>query len=270
MSLGQIIRRHRDQLGWTQDRLAAAAGISKPYLSHIETGKAKNPPADGILQAMEKAMRLNKGALTKLAHLARTPSDVRDEHELLEAEVHRLRGVLKGLIHRGEGEKATRSKRDVARLLKSSAGTGNVVAISAGGVVPIINRVSAGYPQEFTDLDYPPSVADEYIRCVDVHDAQAFAARVVGDSMEPDYREGDVVVFSPNTPARSGDDCFVRFADDGGTTFKRYYQDDEATIRLQPLNNRYPAEVYDRRKINGLWPAVLRIERVRRPPAKPT
>ncbi|MGA2266658.1 MAG: XRE family transcriptional regulator, partial [Phycisphaerae bacterium] len=234
MSLGQIIRRHREQLGWTQDRLAAAAGISKPYLSHIETGKAKNPPADGILRAMEKAMKLDKGALTKPAHLARTPSDVRDEHELLEAEVHRLRGVLRELIHGGEGEskgKKAPHKRDVARLLKSPTGAGNVVAISAGGIVPIINRVSAGYPQEFTDLDYPPSVADEYIRCVDVHDAQAFAARVVGDSMEPDYREGDVVVFSPNTPARNGDDCFVRFVDDGGTTFKRYYQDDETTIR---------------------------------------
>ena len=76
--------------------------------------------------------------------------------------------------------------------------------------IPIINKVPAGYPTDFTDLDYPPSVADEYVRCPDIHDPQAFAARVVGDSMEPAYREGDIVVFAPNTPAESGQDCFVR------------------------------------------------------------
>ncbi len=265
MSLGQIIRRRRDQLGLTQERLAAAAGISKPYLSHIETGKAKNPPTDGILRAMEGALHLRRGALTRLAHLARTPSDVRAERELLEAEVMRLRSALRELS-RGRGKRPGRF--DVTKLIPPRKAPANAVAISAGRMVPIINRVSAGYPQDFTDLDYPPSVADEYIRCVDVHDSQAFAARVVGDSMEPHYHEGDVVVFSPNTPARSGDDCFVRFADEGGTTFKRFYRDDERTVRLQPLNNKYPAEIYDRQRISGLWPAVLRIERVRRPPAR--
>jgi SOS-response transcriptional repressor LexA len=80
--------------------------------------------------------------------------------------------------------------------------------------------------------------------------------------MEPAFREGDVVVFSPNTPAKAGDDCFVRFEDDG-TTFKRYYQDDEGTIRLQPLNSKYRPEAYPREKVTGLWPATLRIQKLR-------
>ncbi len=86
--------------------------------------------------------------------------------------------------------------------------------------------------------------------------------RVVGDSMEPKYHEGDIVVFSPNTSPQSGNDCFVRFGDDDGTTFKRFYQDDEKTIRLQPLNNKYPAQTYPLEKITGLWPVVFRIERI--------
>jgi len=262
MSLGEIIRGRRGERGFTQDRLAAQAGISKPYLSHIETGKAKNPPTDKVLRALEKALGLDSGELTKLAHLARTPPDVRDERELLEAEVTKLRSVLKELMAGGMSK--GRSGIDLDSLVKPLLASGNVRVITVGRAVPVINRVAAGYPQHFTDMDYPPSVADEYVRCVDVNDPQAFAARVVGDSMEPDYHEGDVVVFSPNTPPRSGDDCFARFADDMGTTFKRYYQDNEATIRLQPLNNSYPAEVYGREKITGLWPAVLRMERVRR------
>jgi repressor LexA len=264
MGLGEIIRRRREHLKLTQDHLSRAVGICKAYLSHIETGKA-NPPTDGILRAMEKALGVERGALIKPAHLERTPPDVRDEHELLVAEVNRLRGAIQELIHRGKEGKKNSRDRNVEKLIRPAKKAGNTVTLSVGRVVPVINRVSAGYPSDFTDLDYPPSIADEYIRCVDVHDGQAFAARVVGDSMEPQYREGDVVVFSPNTPARSGDDCFVRFADDHSTAFKRFYQDDETTIRLQPLNNRYPAEIYPREKIDGLWPAVLRIERVRRP-----
>jgi len=124
--------------------------------------------------------------------------------------------------------------------------------------IPVINKVPAGYPRDFTDLDYPPSVADEYVRCPDIHDPQAFAARVVGDSMEPDYHEGDIVVFAPNTPAESGQDCFVRL-ETGETTFKRVYQDTPATLRLQPLNARHPAHIISRREVTGLWPAVVRI-----------
>ncbi|MEZ6319172.1 MAG: hypothetical protein R3B49_10555 [Phycisphaerales bacterium] len=63
--------------------------------------------------------------------------------------------------------------------------------------VPVISMVSADGVGAFTDLGYPARVADEYVRCPDLHDPDAFAARVVGDAMDPDYRPGDIVVFSP-------------------------------------------------------------------------
>ena len=69
--------------------------------------------------------------------------------------------------------------------------------------VPVINRVSAGYPKDFTDLSYPRGVADEYVGCPDVHDKDAFAARVAGDSMTPKYTQGDIVIFSPAASVRS-------------------------------------------------------------------
>ena len=262
MSLGEIIRQRREELKLTQDRLAGQAGISKPYLSNIETGKAKNPPTDGVLKALEKALGFLSGQLIRLAHLARTPADVRDQQELMEAELIKLRGVLKELL--AGGAKNIAGGLELEDLAGEFNRDSNVRTISAGLVIPVINKVSAGYPLNFTDLDYPPSVADEYIRCVDLHDAQAFAARVCGDSMEPAYHQEDIVVFSPNTSPQNGDDCFVRFADYGGTTFKRFYQDNASAIRLQPLNSKYPAEIYPCEKITGLWPAVFRIEKVRR------
>jgi len=259
MSLGEVLRERREGMKLTQDQVADRVGMSKPYLSNIETSKVKNPPTDRILKALERVLKFPKGELMKLAHLARTPMDVRTEHEMLEAEVTKLRTALKKLLSSGRRKKSGGIDLDALVTPKD-----NVRALGTGTPVPIINKVVAGYPQHFTDLDYPASVADEYARCPDVHDPQAFAARVVGDSMEPDYEEGDIVIFSPNKRVRNGDDCFVRFEEDSSTTFKRVYQDGKKTLRLQPLNSRYAAQVCQRDEISGLWPAVFRMQSLRK------
>ena len=141
---------------------------------------------------------------------------------------------------------------------------GNVETITANAV-PVVNRVSAGYPKDFTDLSYPPRVADDYVSCPDLHDRDAFGARVQGDSMTPKYREGDIVIFSPALAPRDGDDCFVRFAD-GQTTFKRVFYEaadnGASVLRLQPRNEKYRPQVVPSEKITGLYRAVYRYQRV--------
>ncbi len=138
---------------------------------------------------------------------------------------------------------------------------GNVEAVSGlGQRVPVINKVAAGYPSEFTDLGYPVGVADDYVQCPDIDDANAFAIRVCGDSMEPRYREGDILIISPAAAVRSGDDCFIRIDVSHETTFKRVFFDPEETIRLQPLNERYPPQVFPRDQVSALYRAVKRIE----------
>jgi repressor LexA len=261
MSLGEVIRKRRKDKDLTQDQVAAKVGISKPYLSNIETGRVKNPPTDRVIRGLERALAFAPGELRHLSDMARTPSDVAREHELLGAEVDKLRSILKKLLAPG-GRKGLGGV-DLDAYAKGTPEGAGASMVAAGPAVPIINKVVAGYPANFTDLDYPPSVAEEYVRCPDLHDSQAFGARVVGDSMEPIYHEGDIVIYTPNTPARPGDDCFVRFAEDGGTTFKRFYQDEEGTIRLQPLNSKYPAQTYPRESITGLWPAAYRVQKVR-------
>src|SRR4029077_591890 len=122
-----------------------------------------------------------------------------------------------------------------------------------------------GYPKDFSDMSYPPRVADDYVGCPDVRDKDAFAARVAGDSMIPKYREGDIVIFSPTAPPRSGDDCFVRF-EDGHTTFKRvFFESDEggaSVLRLQPRNEKYRPQTVPAEQVTGLYKAVFRYQRV--------
>ena len=62
MSLGQIIRENRDKKKLTLDDISRRTGYSKPYLSTIETGRVKNPPADELLVKLEKILGFTPGA----------------------------------------------------------------------------------------------------------------------------------------------------------------------------------------------------------------
>lgn len=258
MSLGQIIRQKREQLNMTLDEVSNRVGFSKPYLSTIETGKVKNPPSDELLAKLERTLKFESGLLLHIAHLERMPSDVREEYESREAENQRLRQFLKKLAARKRGGKEVKALMTRSRL-KVEEGKRS---LAAGRLVPIINKVTAGYPAEFNDLDYPVGVADDYVRCPDLHDPNAFAVRVVGDSMEPKFVEGDIVIFSPAAEVHNGDDCFVRFTLPHETTFKRVFFDADDQIRLQPRNEKYSPTVVEGKRINGVYRAVIKYERL--------
>lgn len=261
MSIGHILKAKREELDLTQDQLADETGISKPYISAIETGRAGNPPSEEKLEVLEKALKFAPGQLMRLARLERTPTAIREELERLRAENRKFRSALSG----GDLDELYRSGKlkELAESADPSAGRKKKGSrASEDAWIPVINRVAAGYPTWTGDLDYPPGVADDYVRCPDVHDEQAFAARVTGDSMEPKYYEGDIVIFSPAAGVGDGDDCFVRRADTHETTFKRVFQEDGGKLRLQPRNERYAPQVLAREEINGIYKAVWRVEKL--------
>lgn len=278
-ALGPKLRRQRRRLGLTLDELAGRTSISKPYLSLIETGRVPNPPSDEKLRRLEQTLGFQAGELVTQAHLQRTPRDVR-------AVLQSLLAKNKANSEAAASSASTASPRlDAAEGRPASADAGvnlddaylsgvlqELVDRSSGNVeqittnaVPVINKVSAGYPKDFTDLAYPRGVADDYVGCPDIHDRDAFATRVHGDSMQPKYREGDIVIFSPAASPRNGDDCFVRF-ENGNTTFKRvFFESDEAgvaVLRLQPRNEKYRPQTIPSEQVTGLYKAVYRYQRV--------
>src|SRR3954466_13337682 len=76
-TLGVKLRRQRRRLGLTLDELAGRTGISKPYLSLIETGRVNNPPSDEKLRKLDQTLGVKSGELIRQAQLQRTPKDVR-------------------------------------------------------------------------------------------------------------------------------------------------------------------------------------------------
>jgi len=257
MSLGNIIRQKREKLHLTLDEVSRLVGFSKPYLSTIETGKVKNPPGDLLLRKLEKLLEFEPGLLLHIAHIEKLPSDVRQNYESAQAENEKWRQLIKNLV---EVKNNTEQVNDL--LSQNDLQTQPQPPLSAGRLVPVINKVNAGYPADFNDLDYPVGIADDYVRCPDLHDPNAFAVRVVGDSMEPKFNEGDIVVFSPAAEIHSGDDCFIRFSDPHETTFKRMFFESENKVRLQPRNEKYSPIITDGNRINGLYRAVIKYEKL--------
>lgn len=281
LGFGETIHRRRTALRLSLAEVARRAGCAKSYLSAIENG-IKGAPGEELSGKLERVLSFRDGELVEMSMWARTPASVRADVEAMRARdaardqvarelaallkaggvdaLHR-EGKLAELIRAYEGEDG--SEKIPGGTLGPSAKGGMGEGVERVGLpieIPLINKVTAGYPGSFTDLGYPARVADEYIRAPDVHDPDAFAARVVGDSMEPAYREGDIVVFSPARLVESGMDCFVRLEPDSETTFKRVYfeegEDGSERIRIQPINNAYSAMVVEREEVAGLYAGV--------------
>ena len=293
-TFASTLRHRRTALKLSLAQLADRVGCAKSYLSSMENGH-KGPPADALIDRLEMALSFQDGELFACARWDQTPGAIREdlvalrsrdesvsklarvlsEHarggvsldELYESgELAELIGEIDpgesgGECEDGQGES---HETDDAHESHGLGGSHGSCDRSIGGMlpmeVPLINKVPAGKPAGFTDLGYPARVADEYVRAPNLSDPDAFAAKVVGDSMEPSFHEGDIVVFSPAREVSDGMDCFVRFEGDDESTFKRvYFQTDEdghEMIRIQPINNRYPPMVVPREAVAGLYAGV--------------
>ncbi len=290
-TLGPRLRAAREKAGLSLDALARRCGCVKSLLSAIETGKRL--PTDDTLTRLIDALMLDRAEIESLAARARALAaggeTFRRDLLRIEQQAHRpgtgvdLDAMLRsGALHRlaGVEQPAPTSPPGPASDPANAQAASSLMLVPLSREVPLINRVAAGYPREFTDLGYPARVADEYVRVPDLSDPDAFAARVVGDSMSPVYLEGDVVIFSPAKPVTSGMDCFARLERDAETTFKRVYFEpahasdpdagepsvesgtDAAIIRLQPLNSTYAPRLVPREEVAGLYAAVSVLRKI--------
>lgn len=274
LGFGEAIHRRRTALRLSLAEVARRAGCAKSYLSAIENG-IKGAPGEELSGKLERVLSFREGELVEMSMWARTPAAVRADVEAMRARDSARDRVARELaaLLKADGVDALHRDGKLAELISAYEGDENgggsdelgknevgVERVALPIEIPLINKVTAGYPGSFTDLGYPARVADEYIRAPDVHDPDAFAARVVGDSMEPAYKEGDIVVFSPARLVESGMDCFVRLEPDSETTFKRVYfeegEDGSERIRIQPINNSYRAMVVGREEVAGLYAGV--------------
>jgi transcriptional regulator with XRE-family HTH domain len=82
-SLGAIIRKQRELASLPMRQLAAAVGISNPYLSQIERGL--RAPSDAVLSAIAESLQTTADSLYNEAGFVEPPEDDRRDGSLLAA-----------------------------------------------------------------------------------------------------------------------------------------------------------------------------------------
>ena len=115
-------------------------------------------------------------------------------------------------------------------------------------MIRVIGWAHAGEAASYEEIpgDWQRTVPTE------CQDPDAFAVQLEGDSMEPKFTDGDVLVVQPNEQPYSG--CYVvaRFADDG-VIFRRMEMSG-GKIVLKPLNDGWPATSHMMEEFSWIYP----------------
>jgi len=122
------------------------------------------------------------------------------------------------------------------KLLASLKKGLEVVPLGHGRSIPVVGLVHAGQFSEACDGNFPPGIASDYVvtdrpgRCL-------FGVVCEGDSMEPRFQAGDVLVVNPELDPQVGN--FVIIKIDGEVTFKKLVRLEPGLVQLKSLNPNY-------------------------------
>jgi phage repressor protein C with HTH and peptisase S24 domain len=117
--------------------------------------------------------------------------------------------------------------------------------------IPLIGLTQAGGGGFFDDGGFPVGGGWDQIRFPRVEDDNAYALEVTGDSMQPLYREGDILIVSPNSAARKGDRIVVRTTD-GEVMAKVLVRRSAKTVELASFNPAHPNLVFPVERIDWM------------------
>jgi phage repressor protein C with HTH and peptisase S24 domain len=120
--------------------------------------------------------------------------------------------------------------------------------------VPLIGFAEAGSRGYFDDGGFPVGKGWDEIAFPSVNDEHAYALEISGNSMEPAYRKGDIIVVSPAAPVRKGDRVVVK-TKDGEVMVKQLARKTAKSIELHSLNPDHPARTLPMSDV--LWVARI-------------
>src|SRR2546426_2316244 len=141
-----------------------------------------------------------------------------------------------------DGRQRWPSTESVAKSLGATGtGIGTFVQLiedtgpPAAQAVPLIGLAQAGAGGYFDDGGFPAGKGWDEIPFPAVNDENAYALEISGDSMQPLFRDGDIIVVSPSSPLRRGDRVVVK-TKDGEVMAKELRRKTSKTLELKSLN----------------------------------
>ena len=109
-----------------------------------------------------------------------------------------------------------------------------IVNTKKSTTINVYGTIPAGIPMEcIEDIVDTEEITEDMLK----GDREYFGLKIKGDSMYPEYLDGDIIILEKVADAESGSDCVVMVNGEDGT-FKRIYKTESGLI-LQPLNSTY-------------------------------
>ena len=235
MTIGEKIKSAREAARLTQTELGAACGTTKQTIYKYETGTVTNIPLDR-LELIAKAVDVpaaelmgwtEKDALRNegLANLDKKAPSLSDEAMQIAKDYSVLDHWGKTAVRELVSTEKQRCE-DEARFLADT----QLIPFEPKVVNLFLEPSAAGIAAPVEGKDFEP-----YELQPDEPQGAAYAIRVQGDSMEPDFPDGSIVFV--NHDAIANGDIGV-FCVDGGTVIKQYYHDPLGMTYLFSLNRK--------------------------------
>lgn len=173
MNFKTFLRNRREEVGYSQNKLAKAIGITQSYYNTIERGEVRNPPSEEILDKMIAILQLTTKEAAEFKYLAaieRTPTLILEELKKLEK------------------QKDATPKVNVSELK------------DLDNYIPLYSRISAGIGV-FTEEAPVDFISIPGVRNVET----LFAVNVKGDSMEPTIKNSSIILCRKGVEVRNGE-----------------------------------------------------------------
>lgn len=188
--------------------------------------------------------------------------ELRLKKGLTQEELGKIIGVGKAAIHKYEAGHVENLKRaNIAKLAEALETTPSYLmgfddnergSFATGVKIPVLGRVAAGIPlqaiQEIEDYEeISKEMADK---------AEYFALRIKGESMEPKFNDGDVVIIRRQDDVESGEIAVV-IVNGLDATVKRVMKQDNGIMLVASNQSVFPPKFYDNKAIEELPVRIL-------------
>ncbi len=117
--------------------------------------------------------------------------------------------------------------------------------------IPLLGLAQAGGDGFFDDAGFPVGGSWDEVSLPEVGDANAYALEISGESMEPVFRDGDMVVVSPAAPIRRGDRVVAKTLA-GEVMAKQLARRSAKRVELKSLNPAHRDRSFDLTEIAWL------------------
>lgn len=266
-NIGKRLIEARSKLGWSQDDLAAKAGVSQGTIGHLESGRNKSstrlpdiaaalgvtvewltgnsketgktsvvPPmgAEGLADRIKTVLDDAKGNISELAAAAKTTEEV-------------VASWLSGSetqigVDEAVGIQEKYGVNSVWLMLGKGQRISAIryndpytpLAIAGWRGIPVVGMAQLGDNGFWCDVEYPVGHGEGFVD-VPSRDRDAYAIRCVGDSMRPRIKDGEYVVVEPNHKIEPGDEVLVK-SKDGRVMVKEFLYAAQGRVHLHSIN----------------------------------